>query len=192
MKIFYQLSKSNILIFYIIIFSNCSIFQFKSHNSFSNWYFGKPGMENAFKGKYFENKDCYDQSERRHPYYLHFRIFEVIFNPQGGAKYPDYLTKCNPEANSQEKIDDIHMGFNIGDAGLIDALISYRYVSYINSRSDSSAIHYILIPFVSIASVGLNLLSDIVRIPLYVLHDVIKLVAVPFAGIYYAVKDNSS
>ncbi|MDH5657464.1 MAG: hypothetical protein OEZ34_16240 [Spirochaetia bacterium] len=191
---FFKLKKRRfLLIFSVIFISNCSVFQFKSHHSFSDWYFGKPGIDNAFKGRFHTNKNCYEQSERRHPFYLHFRLFEVILNPQGGTKYPDYLGKCYPEAVTPEKIEKLYMGYNMGGAGLIDALIPYRYVSYINSRNDSNVTHYILIPFVSLVSLVPNLLINIIKIPLYAIHDTIKLLSVPFAVIYYyAVQEENS
>ncbi len=175
------------------------------YNGFGEWYFGRPGLLNTYEIVNPEDK-CTSEGtdvlvrieEERHPLFLHFRLPETIINPQGGFYFPkvsrdciilnrrgekgdlEYDTKLDRKSKSTSgSRASIMLG---GFSGVIDTIIPYRLWTAKDVNSDVATGFSILAPIMGFLNIGLIFY---IEIPVYFVHDIMKTVAIPFAGIYY-------
>ncbi len=77
--------------------TGCRSLSFNKKKSFADWYFGPTGFQESLTETRRQRR-CEGTwasgaaiQEGRKPYYGHFRIFEVIWQPAGGTQYPERL-----------------------------------------------------------------------------------------------------
>jgi hypothetical protein len=183
--------------------SGCSMFELGKYKSFGDWYVGPPGFTRALEGT---GADSIDGD--RPPIYGHFRTFEILFQPVGGWHYPARSTATNgtlfeamaAQAEAQRQAEysgygtatytstRIHtdkatesLSFDWYDGGLVE-LVPYRTYA-----SDEGVGYKVGVTLMQPLNWCWMLVNDVViRAPVYVTHDVLKMVMVPVAAIYYA------
>jgi outer membrane protein OmpA-like peptidoglycan-associated protein len=168
----------------LFFFTNCLSFtEFSRHDGFWDWLKGKPGYELT---KSLNNK-CASDSEiiigSRHPFFLHFRLPELLINPQGGLEYPERQSNlgkgCNTIAKGTGKESK---RFDYLEAGLLE-LIAYRdWTAKDEDLMDKTG--YTLIKPLSILGYAFYLIP---RVIVYTWNDVFKTIAIPIAGVYYSI-----
>jgi hypothetical protein len=178
------------------------------YDGFGEWLIGPPGFDKALGGK--DNKEGLLGS--RFWIYGPFRLPEVVIQPAGGLTYPKRWTVTNSslmdafaamgEARQQaqytgygtatytrvtklENGPDNSLYFDWFDAGAIE-LIPYR-----TWASDKGVGYKIGMTLLQPFNTTMNLMMTIVRGPIYVTHDALKLVTLPVAVVYYATGDSN-
>ncbi|MCB1192024.1 MAG: hypothetical protein H7A23_22285 [Leptospiraceae bacterium] len=128
-------------------------------------------------------------NEYRHPLFLWLRTPEHIFNPQGGAYFPEVQErtfskkgkKCvvNQTFKRGEKTD---FEFQVMEAGIIDAAIPYR----IWTAEDKDIPQKLGLTVANTVFIlPANIVVKVFNLPFYVAHDIAKLSLIPVAFVYY-------
>lgn len=154
--------------------------------------------------------------EDRPVLYGHFRLPELIWQPVGWSTYParnmpvsnietgDWTSKSFSGtrwvAHEHHSFNDYYklahgsaskwFHFEISDGGVVDNLITYRYLGT-NEGTLEKVMRTVFSPvIVAFSSTGVA-----IRAPAYAIHDVLKVPVIPIAAAYYAlggkVKENS-
>ena len=178
------------------------------YSGFGEWYIGRPGLKNTYEvinpedDCLTDNKDIIVRiEEERHPFFLHFRLPEVIINPQGGIYFPKVSRDCVVLNERGKKggleyetrfsllaMDRSHQSGRKGNvtqgglSGFIDTFIPYRLYTAKDVGTEDAMWLTIITP---ILGVGQLMHIFYIEIPVYFVHDVTKTVTIPFAGIYY-------
>lgn len=193
---------------FIFCIVQCSSLQFSKYNHFWDWFKGKPGIRNTTWIPRMNQKTCncdYYYTGERHPYYLWFRLPEIIFNPQGGLHIPEHNGPDRRNVIGKRRMKRVdkqgrvhtyykkvyackHFGegerksfqFMIQDAGYIEYILPYRILSSDDKQAQPREIatFYIALPA--------KIAFDIFRASVYILNDIIKIPIMPFAAIYYS------
>ena len=185
------------------VFSGCSIFEWGKYDSFGEWYIGPAGITKMMEGTRSDEGLKVD----RPPIYGHFRLPEVILQPAGGLKYPRRRTITNAslgdaiaataEAQNQARATgygsasytrvtiitdgpEDSLNFDWNDAGLVE-LIPYR--TYFSDKGIGYKIGITLVQPLNYTMTAI--MSIFFRAPVYVFHDSLKTVTIPFAALYY-------
>ena len=184
--------------------TGCSVFEWSRYDSFGEWYVGPAGFTHAMEGE--SSREGLLVS--RPPIYGHFRLPELLIQPAGGWTYPKRITITNSSLvdainaglEAQRQADMYGHGtasymrvteredgpensvfFDWWDAGIVE-IIPYR-----TWASDEGVGYKIGITLLQpLNSTMTALYSLIIRGPCYIVHDSLKTVTIPFAGIYYA------
>lgn len=202
----YQVSckRKKFMRYLIILFlCSCSLGQLREHDSFREWFIGKPGLGNTIL--IIDDSDCkpvdadsytdeiakIGQVNRingeRHPFYLWLRFPEVILNPQGGFYMPERkyhfrrFSKTEYRCATLEEGDGRGFGFFMFfEAGLIDYAIPYRL--WTSDKGLQEKVAYTItcwftFPIVAIFKIAGPLI-------IYTVHDVAKILVIPPAAMY--------
>lgn len=179
------------------------MFQFSRYSGFSEWYFGKAGFYHTLHipENYYKEFECGEKerrlfgslvvTEKRHPFYLHFRTPEILWNPQGDLFYPASFDNCETirrgrvpsrflSDNSLRKKNS--PSFFGGEQGIIDTLIPYKVLTSSNIRTEDKMKYVYLSPVITIIS----LIDKVfLTFPVYYVHDIVKIFIIPIGFIYY-------
>lgn len=205
------------LLVYILIsmISNCSVCQMNKYNGFGEWYFGRPGLKNTYE-IFNPGEECITDGkeiivrveEERHPFFLHFRLPEIIINPQGGFYFPKTSRDCFVlnKRGTKEDLDyntfyDLFLlertrrpgkKFNVvqgGIPGVVDTFIPYRLYTAKDVTTKDAVLMSLIAP---IFGFGQVVLIFYIEIPVYTIHDALKTAVIPIAGVYYLSRDNGN
>ncbi len=181
----------------VVLLGGCSAFQFDDYESFGDWYIGGAGFNKTLSANWKRPQPGDLLFEARPKIYGHFRLFEIIYQPIGGAEFPDRITATADKTRyfkpghleveedreptrRRERGDPRNtMAFNTLDGGIVE-FVPYRYYSAELPGSQKVARTFVQ-PGVIFAQVALDLL----RAPLYAIHDVVKTLMIPVAAVYY-------
>ena len=176
------------------LFYGC-FFNLSEQEDFKSWYYGDPGLAGALG-----EADCdrYADNIRapRHPYYLHFRTPEVILQPQGGARYPERTTaerrvsRYDPDPAACENVGPgwETIRFDAVDAGIVDTVIPYRSSSVVNDHRTGFGQQSLGYAKGVVYNTGM---AAVMKAPVYIVHDILKTLYIPVAGVYYMLKPDS-
>ena len=129
--------------------------------SFSDWYWGRAGIDGTIKDNRGDKREWYSL-------FLHFRLPELISNTQYGIHYPP------GEAKDKYLID----------AGVVELIFPYREW-FEKSISTEDKFYFTLTnPIITLPE---RLFGILLRFPVYLAHDALKTVATPFVGIGFAI-----
>ncbi|MDX1958751.1 MAG: hypothetical protein SFU98_09270 [Leptospiraceae bacterium] len=147
---------------------------------------GDAGYESVFT----EDKTCKQEieviAEEKHPYYLHFRIFELLVNPQGGFYYPKRKSNLYGECITLEKgIGKNSSRFDFQESGIIE-FIAYRDWTSKDQNFKQKIYYSITKPFFIFGYVYYL----VPRLIVYTAHDLLKTVYIPYAYGYYSFKES--
>ncbi|MCB1190216.1 MAG: hypothetical protein H7A23_08190 [Leptospiraceae bacterium] len=195
------------------LFVNCSSFQFSRHNDFWDWFKGKPGIRNTTFISRENQRACNcgpDYTGERHPYYLWFRLPEILFNPQGSFYIPEHIGPDYSQVIGKRRVKrvDKHgvsytyykniyackqykegerksFQFMIQDAGLVEYIFPYRILTKTTKKGQfpKIAAFYLALP--------VKLAFDSFRAVTYILNDIIKIPLMPIAVLYYYDKESN-
>ena len=165
----------------VVFLPSCSPFQFEHHASFGQWYRGKSGFDRALV-----SSSC-PTLEERHWLYLHFRLPELIFNPQGGLRYPErcFRTQGGGWAYAGEGVvtSSVTDHFTGTDDGLVEILFSYRSLNVESSVGEPMEETHLVRD--SLGRLIIYPVSLIPRLPSYAIHDIVKTAMIPYALVHY-------
>lgn len=165
----------------VVFLPACSPFQFEHHASFGQWYRGKSGFDRAIV-----SSSC-ETLEDRHWLYLHFRLPELIFNPQGGLRYPERCYQAEGGGwyyAGEGVVPPSGKAYFTGkDDGLVEVLFSYRSLNV--DRVDGMRVEDTLIIRDTVNRLFIYPFSLIPRVPFYAIHDVVKTAMIPYALVHY-------
>ncbi|MCP5493564.1 MAG: hypothetical protein H7A23_03345 [Leptospiraceae bacterium] len=190
---------------------NCATFELNQYTGFWDWLIGDPSTcPESRSSKRKTKKTAFDPCEltqkKRHPFYLWFRTPEIIFNPDSFKVYPAYSecgkrmylcefhkkTKSQPYCtipNYCEETFDITMKYFSYSTGIIDYILLTNTNIFINMEEYPEDCH----PAFCSGCLGngmivYNLQSNLLRLIIFPIHDIIKTALVPIAGGYYTIK----
>jgi hypothetical protein len=180
----------------------CSVFSFREYEGFWDWYVGRPGYLKVLHPELRANKVFDGITGERSPIYGHFRTFEILFQPAGGFEYPERETlkghyreigmPAMTEVADQmvwtigRGYTDRRLEFDLVEAGALE-IVPYRVYT-----SDEDLGFKALATAEQPIRTLLNVLfSAWSRVPIYVVHDTLKTMMIPYAAVYYATRSES-
>ncbi|HNM06927.1 MAG TPA: hypothetical protein PKK05_28680, partial [Leptospiraceae bacterium] len=146
-------------IFMILCFSSCMTFtRFEETEGFCDWYFGRAGLEGTVRHHSGPERNGYGL--------LHFRLPELIINTQHGLYYPD--------GEDDEKF--------LLEAGIVEWIFPYREFASSKISSQDKMTFFLFNPFYTAPK---RIFGLLIRLPVYLIHDVSKIFVTPFAAWHY-------
>jgi len=204
--------------------TSCASLGYSGSRNLRDWYLGRSGFGETFEHERPGRKCSYSGiavhhvTERRAPWFGHFRVPDLVIQLAGGVDYPEriicvaeetrsrfvemQMTDTDPRAQLEpvgepifveQKVyighgvrfprgsSEAHVAFDMVDAGIIDCIIPYRLWN-----SDADGLDKLLWTLgVPVKALG-NGLCTLIRAPVYAVHDIAKLVALPMAARHFA------
>lgn len=157
----------NISLFWILLsFSSCMTFtRFEDAKNFPDWYFGRAGLEGTV---------IHHSGEERNGFgLLHFRLPELIINTQHCLNYP--------EGEDDEKF--------LLEAGIIEWIFPYREFASSKISSQDKMTFFLFNP---VYTAPKRIFGLLIRLPVYLIHDVTKIFVTPFAAWHYHRKQRTA